>query len=94
MGNDVDGVAANYEVAIVHHLPVQPDGLDAELYLRRIYLIDAKKAVAELPQRGGDAARWNDRSWPVIALRSSRRPKPPGKPPAPKRRPPRLRVVR
>lgn len=36
LGNDKSGSAADYVVVLVHHCPFRPNGIDAEIYMRRV----------------------------------------------------------
>ncbi|HEX5747442.1 MAG TPA: hypothetical protein VFZ09_14450 [Archangium sp.] len=38
MGQDKNGSALDYEVVLVHHTPLKPGGIDAEVYMKRVEL--------------------------------------------------------
>ncbi len=65
LGNDGDGIAADYEVVLVHHCPLRPNGIDAEVYLSRVYLPDVLQRAATNAEPA--KAHWNAASWPVEA---------------------------
>ncbi len=62
LGNDEDGIAADYEVVLVHHAPLQPKDIDAEVYGHRVFLPDVIKAATK-PLRSGI---WKPKSRPAI----------------------------
>ena len=40
LGPDADGIAADYEVVIVHHLLSGERDVEAEVYMKRVYMVD------------------------------------------------------
>jgi hypothetical protein len=53
IGNDTEGHAADYRVLLVVHAPLKPNGVDAELYMERVFWPDAMlaedKRIAQSP---------------------------------------------
>lgn len=53
LGNDTEGHGADYRVMFVQHAPLKPNGIDAEIYLARVYLptelIQAGEECKSLP---------------------------------------------
>ena len=47
LGNDTEGVSADYRVAVVVHAPLRPNGIDAEIYLERVFLPHELHTVSE-----------------------------------------------
>lgn len=64
LGNDEHGYSADYQAEIVHHLPLRPGGTDAEVYMRRAYLVDVKMADGKAPV-ADDFSHWSEGAWPV-----------------------------
>lgn len=65
--DDGTGAAADYEVVLVHHAPLKPRGIDAEIYARRIFFPDALKALKQ-PQASNPY--WKAGSRPRLRGRS------------------------
>ena len=53
LGDDTGGHSADYRVVVVVHAPLQPSGVDAEIYMERVYLahelLEADKRIAASP---------------------------------------------
>jgi hypothetical protein len=65
LGADENGLAADYEVVLVVHMPLQPKGRDAEVYLRRI---DLSAEIMQRQEKGDPGSGyWKAGSRPVFA---------------------------
>jgi hypothetical protein len=62
LGNDQHGIAADYLVEVVHHCPQRPNGVDAEVYARRVDIVTVTSAAAGTPMEVKD--RWKEGAWP------------------------------
>jgi hypothetical protein len=71
LGNDEDSIAADYEVVLVHHLPLRPEGVDAEVYMRRIYM--PHQIHQRAPKDHPSDAPWKPGSRPQCAVGKAER---------------------
>jgi hypothetical protein len=71
LGNDENSIAADYEVVLVHHLPLRPDGIDAEVYMRRIYM--PHQILQREPKGHPKDAPWKEGSQPRCAVGKAER---------------------
>jgi len=56
LGSDEDDQAADYEVVLVHHSPLKPNDIDAEVYIRRVSMPD--EILPRRPEVSTDSKQW------------------------------------
>jgi hypothetical protein len=64
LGSDESGIAADYEVVLVHHLPLKPNDIDAEVYMKRVSM--PGEINGRRPEDPTDDMPWKTGSWPTI----------------------------